>query len=170
MDEFFLKIYKDQILDQIKSAELSYAQISNPDIDIDSLFLDIHHFIIHVSNVVKLIQPKISGDLDFKNYRTKQLRHKNPNLPDIDPRLTRVRDDFEHYDERIDSWIINSKRHNYADKNLGSVSPSGAIKGLDPKDSFRWYNPQTKILYFCSNEYPLEELYSYIQKVKKALS
>jgi len=36
MDEFFVKIYRDQILDQIKSAELSYVQRTNPDIEIDS--------------------------------------------------------------------------------------------------------------------------------------
>lgn len=169
MDEFFIKIYKEQILDQIENAEAIYQSIINPSGDTNVLFRNIHYFIIHVSNVVKLIQPKISNDLDFKNYRMKQLKRKYPNVPDIDPRLIRIRNDFEHYDERIDSWIINSKQHNYADKNLGDVNPTVAIGGLNPKDSFRWYSPNTKILYFCGEEYLLDELYSYIQKVKKAL-
>lgn len=166
MDEFFLKIYRDQILAQIKSAELSYAMITNPDINIDSLFVSIHHFIIHVSNVVKLIQPKILGDLDFKNYRVKNLKRKYPKLPDIDPALLHVRNDFEHFDERIDSWVINSKLHNYADKNIGNIN---AIKGLNRKDNFRWYDSSIKTLYFCGAEYPLEQLYQYTQKVKEAL-
>ena len=166
MDEFFLKIYRDQILDQIKSAELSYAQISNSDIDIDSLFLSIHHFIIHISNAVKLIQPKISGSLDFKNYRMNNLKRKYPKLPDIDPALLHVRNDFEHFDERVDSWVISSQQHNYADKNIGNIN---AIKGLSPKDNFRWYDSSTKTLYFCGAEYPLEKLCQYIQTVKGAL-
>jgi len=166
MDEFFVKIYRDQILDQIKSAELFYVLLTNPDIEIDTLFVGIHHFIIHVSNIVKLIQPKVSGDIDFKNYRMKNLKRRYPKLPDIDPTLFRVRNDFEHFDERIDSWVINSERHNYADKNVGNIN---AIKGLNPKDNFRMYDPSSKILYFCGVEYPLEQLYQYTQKVKEAL-
>lgn len=169
MGEFFIKIYKEQILDQIESAEVTYQSITNPSRDTDALFRNIHYFMIHISNVVKLIQPKISNDLDFKNYRMKQLKRKYPNIPDIDPRLIRIRNDFEHYDERIDSWIINSKQHNYADKNLSNVNPTIAIGGLNPKDSFRCYSPNTKTLYFCGEEYLLDELYFYIQKVKEAL-
>ena len=166
MDEFFIKIYRDQILDQIKNAELSYALITNSDTVIDSLFVGIHHFIIHVSNIVKLIQPKVSGDMDFKNYRMNNLKRKYPKLPNIDPALLHVRNDFEHFDERIDCWVINSEHHNYADRNVGNIN---AIKGLNPKDNFRWYDPSNKTLYFCRAEYPLEKLYQYIQAVKGAL-
>lgn len=166
MDEFFLKIYRDQILDQIESAELSYTLVTSPNIDIDSLFVNIYHFIVHASNVVKLIKPKISGDIDFKNYRMKNLQRKYPKLPDIDPALLHIRNDFEHFDERIDNWVISSQQHNYADKNIGDIN---AIKGLSPKDNFRWYDPVTKTLYFCGAEYPLEKLYQYIQAVKGAL-
>ncbi len=166
MDEFYIKIYRDQILDQIESAESAYEAITNSNVDINLLFVSIHHFIIHVSNVVKLIQPKISGDMDFKNYRARNLRNKFPKLPDIDPALVHIRNDFEHYDERIDSWVINSKQHNYADKNVGNIN---AIIGLNPKDNFRWYNPVSKTLYFCGREYPIEELCQYIKKVKEVL-
>jgi len=166
MDEFFIKIYREQILDQIECAESSYTIINSANKNIDLLFVSIHHFIIHISNVVKLIQPKTSGDLDFKNYRMKNLRRKYPNLPNIDLRLVHIRNDFEHFDERIDSWIINFKQHNYADKNLGNIR---AIKGLNFKDNFRQYDPVSKKLYFCGDEYPLEDLFQYIQKVKVAL-
>lgn len=165
MNDIFIRIYREQILDQIDNAEFAYSGI-NSSSDTNSLFRDIHHFIIHASNVVKLIQPKISGDLDFKNFRAKQLKKKYPTLPTINPKLVRIRDDFEHYDERIDYWFINSERHNYADKNVGNID---AIKGLSPKDNFRWYDPKNKKLYFCGEEYSIEDLYSYIQQVKKAL-
>ena len=170
MDEFFIKIYKEQILDQIENAEIAHLSITNHPGDINSMFRNIHYFLIHVSNIVKLIQPKIDNENDFKNYRKKQLKHGYPNIPEIDPRLISIRNDFEHFDDRIDSWVINSKQHIYADKNIGNVKPTNAISGIGPKDNFRWFNPDTKTLYFCGKEYFLEDLYSYIQKVKESLN
>lgn len=165
MDNFFIGIYRDQILEQVESAKTAYGLIINSGTEMN-VFESIHHFIIHVSNVVKLVQPKISGDLDFKNYRMKNLRNKYPKLPDIDQSLIFIRNDFEHFDERIDNWVINSKRHNYVDSNLGNIN---AIKGLDPKDNFRQYDPENKTLYFCGKEYPLEKLYDYIKNIEAAL-
>ena len=165
MDDLFIRIYREQILDQINSAEFAYSGI-NSSSDVNSLFRNIHQFIVHTSNIVKLVQPKISSDLDFKNFRMKQLKKKYSTLPTINPKLIRIRYDFEHYDERIDYWFINSERHNYVDKNVGNVN---AIKGLSSKDNFRWYDPKDKKLYFCGEEYPIEELYSYIQEVKNTL-
>src|SRR3989344_6019725 len=102
MEDFFIKIYREQILDQILSAETSYLGLNGNNTDLDLLFQTIHHYIIHASNVVKLVQPKISGDSDFKNYRLRCLRTKYPTLPHIDPTLVHIRNDFEHFDERID--------------------------------------------------------------------
>jgi len=166
MDDFFIKIYREQILDQINGAEISYSNLTKKNIEINYLFLNIHHFIVHISNVFKIVQPKITDELSFKNYRVKNLKIKYTQIPQIEPKLLHIRNDFEHFDERIDNWIINSKNHNYADKNIGDLK---SIKGLDPKDSFRWYNPETKILYFCGNEYPLDDLYKYIVEIKKVL-
>lgn len=165
MNDFFLKIYREQILDQINNAEASYSMVIN-DKEINSLFLHIHYFIIHVSNIFKIIQPKITNELTFQNYRKKNLKIKYPKIPQIKPELLHVRNDFEHFDERIDSWVINSKNHNYADKNIGDLN---SIQGLNYKDNFRLYDPKTKTLYFCGNEYPLADLYNYVQEIKKAL-
>lgn len=166
MDAFLIRIYKEQILDQVEDVEVAYAAVESSKADTDSLFRNVHYFLIHVSNIIKLIQPKISGDLDFKNYRAKQLKRNFPKLPSLDPKKISIRDDFEHFDERVDSWVINSEKHNYADKNIGDIS---SIKGWDPKDNFRWYDPKNKKLYFAGQDYSLEELYFYVQKVKNAL-
>lgn len=116
------------------------------------------------------MQPSFKDDNDFKKYRFLSIKRKYPNIIGINPKAIHIRNDFEHFDERIDYWVINSKKHNYADKNLGNMSPTEAIGGMDPKDSFRWFDPDKKILYFCGQEYNLNTLYNYIIKVKNALS
>lgn len=167
MENFFIEIYADQAKDQINEAEKSFSLMLSNKQNHDILFSAIHHFIVHVSNIIKIIQPK--EDDNFRKYRAVSIRKKYPNLPTIEPRDIHIRNDFEHLDERIDYWVVNSKNHNYVDKNTGNISPSVAIKGLEPKDNFRWFDNQNMILYFCGRSYDLNKLFQYIQDVKKAV-
>ena len=43
-----------------------------------------------------------------------------------------MRNNFEHFDERLDRWWNDSSRHNYTDLN---VMPRAAIKGVDDNDN-----------------------------------
>ncbi|KPJ55130.1 hypothetical protein AMJ47_01260 [Parcubacteria bacterium DG_72] len=167
MEDFFIKIYVAQIKDQINEAENSFSLMLANKQNHDILFSAIHHFIIHVSNIMKIIQPK--EDDDFKKHRATSIRKKYPKLPTVNPKDIHVRNDFEHFDERIDYWVVNSKNHNYMDKSIGNISPSVAIKGLDPKDNFRWFDNQNMILHFCGESHDLNGLFQYIQNVKKVL-
>lgn len=169
MEEFFIKIYIDQIKDQITEAEKAYALILANPTNHDEVFSSLHHFIIHVSNIVKLIQPNVKDDNDFRKYRALSIIKNYPRIPQIDQKNISVRNDFEHFDERIDYWVINSKNHDYMDKSIGNVSPIRAVSGVDPKDSFRWFDFQTMTLYFCGNVYDLKSLNDYISKVKDVL-
>lgn len=167
MDDHFIEIYRMQILDQAALAENAYVGILGNEKVPNRLFEHIHHFIVHASNVMKLVQPNAKEDTDFRKYRAIEIKKAYPTIPEINPSDINVRNDFEHFDERIDSWVINSKRHNYADKN---IMPAGAIGGLDQKDNFRQYDPQTKILYFACREYHIKRIYNYVQLVKAALN
>lgn len=169
MDDFFIKIYIDQIKDQIIEAEKAYVLILTNTANHDELFSAIHHFIIHVSNVVKLLQPNAKDDNDFRKYRAISIRRAYPAIPEIKPKDIGIRNDFEHFDERIDSWVINSKKHNYFDKSIGNTSPIQAVSGIDVKDSFRWFDSKTMTLFFCGKKYDLKSLNVYIGKVKSAL-
>lgn len=170
MDELFIRIYADQIKDQITETEKAYSLISSSPTDHASVFSAIHHFIVHVSNVVKLLQPNIKDDNDFRKYRSLSIKKAYPNIPELNPKDIGVRNDFEHFDERIDYWVINSTRHNYMDKSIGNISPNQAVSGLDSKDSFRWFDFQTMTLYFCGKSYDLKSLFEYIGSVKSALT
>ena len=59
MDNFLIKIYTEQVQDQLNEAEICFEKIRNNLTDNSVVFGAIHHFLIHVSNIVKLIQPNI---------------------------------------------------------------------------------------------------------------
>ncbi len=173
--EFDIKVFTALLWDQIIETERAYNQITAKE-DTNEIFSAIHHFLIHVSNIVKILQP------NYQNYQKKDIEKYNklkkrserlfinyPELPKINPKDIDIRNDLEHFDDRIDNWIKNSKTHNFADKNIGNIGPTQAINGLDPKDSFRWFVPEKKVIYFADDEYNLEYLFNYVQDVKKGI-
>lgn len=67
----------------------------------------------------------------------------------------RMRNHFEHFDERLDEWWVKSPAHNIADMNL---MPSGAIVGLDQLGMFRQLDPQTLELIFWGDTFNIPEI------------
>ena len=73
-----------------------------------------------------------------------------------------MRNHFEHMDERIDRWWAESNRHNHADKIIG---PKSTIDGIDPIDSFRWFDPSTSLVIFWGQEFNIQALVSEVERV-----
>jgi len=69
------------------------------------------------------------------------------------------RNNLEHFDEKIDSWVAESKRHNILDK---CVMRNGGVIGLNKQDYFRWLDPFTQTFYFRTQPCNLEEINRYI--------
>jgi hypothetical protein len=83
-------------------------------------------------------------------------------LDDSPLRNVTMRNNFEHFDERLDKWWRKSQRHNQADFNIGSKT---MISGIDPIDWFRNFDPQTGNLYFWSQEFNIRELVIETQQI-----
>ena len=72
-------------------------------------------------------------------------------VPDNSPlRQVTMRNNFEHLDERMDRWWRKSKHHNHVDKIIGPKATT--IVGADPRDIFRFFDPQTTELIFWGQE------------------
>lgn len=174
MDQF-LHIYISEILLQKDFALESYDNfldaLSAQKSPIKCLY-HIHHFLVHTSDIIKILFPANNPkkpDNAFIQERAEKLRKEfSLSESDFDIHEIGVRNDFEHYDTRIDFWVQNSKNHNYCDMNI--LSP-GAISGLDVKDMFRNLDPQSKILSFCGKEYNLNYLKNFLaEKIKQNIT
>jgi hypothetical protein len=73
-----------------------------------------------------------------------------------------MRNNFEHYDERLDRWWQNSTSHNHLDFMVGGPSIGG---GMDQKDMFRVVDPATTDLVFWGEAFNLQSLVNEIQRI-----
>lgn len=74
-------------------------------------------------------------------------------------RKTGLRNNFEHFDERLDDWWMKSKHHNFADMNVGTIG------GLDPIDSFRELDPRTMEVIFWGKRYNLRAIVAEAERI-----
>lgn len=83
----------------------------------------------------------------------------------LNPR--KFRNHFEHFDERLESWAVSSRRRNFVDSNIG---PSNMIVGIDPEDYLRNFDNTTWTLTFRGDKYELGPIIDAIIQLHKKAS
>jgi hypothetical protein len=78
----------------------------------------------------------------------------------------RLRDHFEHFDERLDIWFFSSPHHNIVDDN---IMPRKALRGVDFVDILRNYDPTTSTLYFMGDELRLGPMVEALVRLKQRI-
>ena len=73
-----------------------------------------------------------------------------------------MRNNFEHYDERLDRWWAKSSKHNYIDGIVGSPSAASAP---DPIDMFRFFDPATLRMEFWGESFDVQALITEVQRI-----
>lgn len=66
-----------------------------------------------------------------------------------------LRDDLEHYDERIEAWYLASPRRNIVDMNL---MPRSAVQGIDQMDFRRNLDPSTMSFFIEGSDYEFQKM------------
>lgn len=143
-----VKVYIQEAATQIDFAKRSYESYKNAHTmdDIPSIFLYVHHFLIHATNIDKLLDVDpdsfrgkiISSEIDFTGIDLKPFR--------------RLRNHLEHFDERLDDWVKNYDGHAFFDMNLVT-----GTKGFPQKAYLRALDGD--IFKFHGEDYNLTELY-----------
>jgi hypothetical protein len=125
--------------------------------DIPGIFFHIHHFVIHVANVDKLLSPKPSS------FRAAVLRDRI-DLTGINLKpLRKLRNHLEHFDERLDAWVKNYDGYPFFDNNIVT-----GTKGFPKKAFLRALDGD--IFKFHGESYDLVELYHQVVKIQERLS
>jgi hypothetical protein len=76
---------------------------------------------------------------------------------------TSMRNNFDHFDERIDRWWENSTRHNSIDLAFGDMGND--ISGLEVDEMFRSYDPASGNLAFWGKQYHLPTIMSAVDQL-----
>ncbi len=73
-----------------------------------------------------------------------------------------MRNHFDHFDDRIDTWWKSSECQNYADLLIGH---SDMIKGIAPSDEFRGFDPNTGEIRFNRKKFNLYKLLEEVGRI-----
>jgi hypothetical protein len=74
-----------------------------------------------------------------------------------------MRNNFDHFDDRLDSWWYASARHNYVDLSIGDVV--SAISGVPEEEMFRSYDPATGDVVFWGKRYNLPGIVDELKRI-----
>jgi hypothetical protein len=79
----------------------------------------------------------------------------------------RLRNDFEHFDERIESWFVSSPQRNFVDM---SIFWPGSVSGFDLADYQRVLDPTTMVVSFQGEDFDLSALAADMARIQGAIT
>ncbi len=162
VDKLFLRIFLREVERQcgfgiIAATDLSRALSAG---DQQRVWYAVQGFLVAAGNLSKLLWSK-------SEERGVTLR-RNLGVSEgsvLEPRT--FRNHFEHFDERLETWASSSRRHNFADSNIG---PKGEPAGLDPEDYLRNLDPETWTVTFRGDEYQLRPIVEAMRQLFRKVS
>jgi hypothetical protein len=153
MDTHLLRIFQRQVENQcfgaLMAAETAQGAL-NP-LNQDVFWSSIQNCLTAVANISKALW----GQTGKYSAERKPLRDSLDVGDDSPLKPTSMRNNFEHFDERLDDWYATSANHNYLDHMIG---PPNIVGGFADTDMFRVFDPTTAELVFWGKRYPLKTI------------
>lgn len=161
MDRSLLRMFQRQVAIQcrclLRAAQDVDKGLQNR--DIDYAFYALQNLLNAGANISKSLWGQ-GGKLAAER---KPLRD-SIGIDDTSPlREVTMRNNFEHFDERLDRWWKQSARHNNVDMNIGPKDTM--IKGVDDIDMFRQFDPGTADITFWGQEFNTQQLVTEAQRI-----
>ena len=161
MDEWYLDLFVGEVQRQADFALIAFMDLQDAlsNRKVDKIWYSTQGLLVAAGNVSKLLWPMRGNSAK----RGKDLR-KALGIRDNSPLKPRTfRNHFEHYDERLEDWMISSERHNIVDS---CVMSPGAIVGVDEGDFLRILDPIQMTLAFRGDRYNLQPLVAALEDMK----
>ena len=127
LDKAALQEYQRVLMNDVDIALLAAEQIeryskSSEEDSLAKLWLSIHAFLVTTANISKMLWSQRSGKDRATAVRT------SLSIGENDPMFSMLKSNdarnfFEHFDERLDKWVSNSKSRTIADFNPWGKSP-----------------------------------------------
>jgi hypothetical protein len=168
MDPFLIDRFKEQIVFEcdcaLRAAEQTNAALKVR--DTVGVFFGLQNFLTAAANLSKCLWGQKQQKTDWASIR-KPLRDAL-GVTDASPlRDVSMRNNFEHFDERMHEWWDKSTTHNTFDMNFGPASAYGAPDRLD---LFRTFDPRTCEIAFWGDRFDGKAVIEEIRRVHDKLS
>jgi hypothetical protein len=157
MEPHLLGIFQLQVAAQcrflLRAAHEINAALTNG--DVEGVFYGLQNFLSSGANISKALW----GPGGRFAEQRKPLRDSICIADDSPLRQVTMRNNFEHFDERIDKWWEESTRHNFLDTHIG------VVEGFEDIDRFRQFDPRSGELSFWGQRFNLQELVNEVQSI-----
>jgi hypothetical protein len=171
MDSILLRAFQMQVMLQCEYVRISadritalLAQRPRRGHTNVPLFFEIQNLLNAAANISKALWG-VARDKEAKAAR-KPLRESVGVRDDSPIRVVQMRNNFEHFDGRIDEWWKKSKAHNVCDLNVGLKE---WVVGIDEIDMFRQFDPKDRTLTFWSQEFDLQAIIDEALRISQKL-
>jgi hypothetical protein len=150
--------YIQEAIAQAEYALMAYGEyeICMDAADTKLVFYHLHHFVLHVTNIDKLLFPKAN---QFRQEILERIQEKTK--IEISS-IRKLRNHLEHFDERLDTYVKNYKGQAFFDCNIVT-----GCKGFPEKDFLRAIDG--KIYKFYGENFDLTEIHNNLPPLIKAL-
>ena len=152
MDPILVQLFQSQIEDQCSYvlAAATEAEAALRSGDVERFWFSVQNLLSAAANVSKAL-----WGVNAKLEKAREPLRESLGISDDSPLYSRdLRNDFDHFDERLDTWDRESTSRVYMDKN---IAPSGTnlVGGitLGKHDELRRYEPDTGIATFFGDAY-----------------
>ncbi len=162
MDKFVLRIFQSEVALQCRFAisaahELEAALVMGSK---DDIWKHLQTILVASANLSKMFW----GSRGKKEAERAELRE-SLQVEDNSPiRDVRLRNDFEHFDERVEKWAANNAGGWFVGRNIGPFQSIGG-GGLDPLQRFQHFDPDTGMVTFWDTTVPLGEVFTEIRRI-----
>jgi hypothetical protein len=128
--------------------------------DTEGIWFWVESFLNAVGNLSKVFWP----NHDRKDAVDREPLRASLGVTDDSPlQIRKMRNHFEHFDERVEKWWVEDSTHNYVDT---SIIPKNAFAGLQDVSFFRLFDPDTLHVTFWSDTYNVPAI---VQEVERLL-
>lgn len=170
MDPMLLEVFQGQVLVQCEFLLLAAAELDTAleQHNVRRAFYALQSILNAAGNASKALWGQ-SGETEVAA-RRKPLRDSIELSDDSPLQSVRVRNHFEHFDNRVDDWWEKSTVRAFVDMNIGI--PVGGM-GFGKYDWFRNFDPQTGDLTFWGDQFNIRaivnEVIQIVPKLKEAI-
>jgi hypothetical protein len=164
MDKHLLSIFQSELKTQCEFIVIG-AQVVNanlgPQGNSQAVWFGLQGILISASNASKILW----GSRQDPVLEARRPLRESVSVDDSSPLSSRkLRNDFEHFDERLEEWFETSENHIYLGRNIGPPNMI-VLSGASPTDQFGHFDPTTAIVSFWDHASNLNDVVAEAERI-----
>lgn len=161
MDTFVLRIFQREVELQCKFILTAVYALNSALLtgNGDEIWKQLQIILVASANLSKMFWGS-RGRKEAERTRLRESLNVADDSPLRDPDL---RNDFEHFDERLEDWYADSEHRNFVGRIIG---PPNTVGGIPTEERFQQFDPATTLVAFWDHSVSLNDVVAEVQRIR----